>query len=32
MGKPSTIKTDNLEASGEDEFDMKKILGYLEGK
>jgi uridine kinase len=30
MGKPSTIKTDYLEASGEDEFDMKKILGYLE--
>jgi hypothetical protein len=30
MGKLSTIKTDYLEASGEDEFDMKKILGYLE--
>ena len=31
LGKPSAIKTDYLVVSGEDEFDMKKILGYLGG-
>jgi nicotinamide/nicotinate riboside kinase len=31
LGKPSAIKSDYLIASGEDEFDMKKILGYLGG-
>jgi nicotinamide/nicotinate riboside kinase len=30
LGKPSIIKSDYLIATGEDEFDMKKILGYLE--
>lgn len=29
LGKPSDVKTDYLQISGEDEFDMKKILGYL---
>jgi nicotinamide/nicotinate riboside kinase len=31
LGKPSLVKTDYLMASGEDEFNMKKILTYLEG-
>lgn len=30
LGKPSEIKSDYLQTSGEDEFDLKKILGYLE--
>jgi nicotinamide/nicotinate riboside kinase len=29
LNKPSQIKTEYLQISGEDEFDMKKILGYL---
>ncbi len=29
LNKPSAIKTEYLQISGEDEFDMKKILGYL---
>ncbi len=29
LGKPSDVKTEYIQISGEDEFDMKKILGYL---
>ncbi len=29
LGKPSELKSDYLAVSGEDEFDMKKVLKYL---